>query len=255
MTASINTLTLPYADLPSRWGVTREQTPAGLWVVVPPVPSWRYLVKSHGWAVIPLGVAVTIAMTARVLRVPTWEPAVLTPVGLYSALFVVVSWHAWKRLRTRTVLRVTHDEVTIALVSPTGRSHTTAWPRRQVTDVKVNPFSGRLLVRAQGREMVEYKLSPNREVTDWVARVVHDAIVGGDFQPDTLAAGPAKPLTVPFTSGPARSVLSAAGTCLALAGALLLIIPGTRPLGLLLMVVAAVPLGIVLGTQEKEFYP
>ena len=105
MTATANLL--PYADLPSRWGVTREQTPAGLWVVVPPVPSWRYMVKSHGWAVIPFGAALALAMTAFFFRSPMYEPAVLEPIGIYGSLFVLVAWHAWRRLRTRTVFRVT----------------------------------------------------------------------------------------------------------------------------------------------------
>jgi hypothetical protein len=128
MTASINML--PYADLPSRWGVTREQTPAGLWVVVPPVPSWRYLVKSHGWAVIPFGAALALAATAFFFRSPMYEPAVLEPIGFYGSLFVLVAWHAWRRLRTRTVFRVTHDELAITLLSPRGRGRTVTWPRR-----------------------------------------------------------------------------------------------------------------------------
>jgi hypothetical protein len=102
--------------------------------------------------------------------------------------------------------------------------------------------------------MVEYKLSPSREVTAWVAETVSAAVVHGKFEPDTEDTGPAKLLTIPFATGPARSMLSATGTCLALGGALLLLVPGTQPLGLLFMIVAAVPLGMVLGTQNKEFY-
>src|SRR4051812_38504602 len=59
VTAPTTPFPLPYAGPPSRWGVTREQPATGLWVIVPPVPSLRYLVKSHGWAVIPLGLALT----------------------------------------------------------------------------------------------------------------------------------------------------------------------------------------------------
>jgi hypothetical protein len=254
MTASTSTLTLPYADLPSRWGVTREQTPAGLWVVVPPVPSLRYLVKSHGWAVIPLGVALTLATTTFFFQSPAHEPAVLPLIGFYGSLFVLVTWHAWRRLRTRTVFRVTHDELTITLMSPGGRGRTVTWPRREVTDVKVNSYSGQLLVRAHGREMVEYKLSPSREVTEWVAEAVNAAVIDGKFEPDAGDAGPTKLLTTPFATGRARSILSAAGTCLVLGGALLLLVPGIQPFGLLLMIVAAVPLGMALGTQNKEFY-
>jgi hypothetical protein len=210
--------------------------------------------RSHGWAVIPLGFALTLATTTFFFRSPVYEPSVLPPIGIYGSLFVLVAWHAWRRLHTRTVFRVTHDELTITLLSARGRGRTATWARREVTDVKVNSFSGQLLVRAHGREMVEYKLSPSREVTEWVAETVSAAVVDGKFKPDAGDAGPAKLLTIPFTTGPARSILSAMGTCLALGGALLLLVPGIRPLGLLLMIVAAVPLGMVLGTQEKKFY-
>ena len=156
---------LPYADLPARWGVSCERTPAGLWVVVPPVPNWRYLIKSHGWVAIPFAIALcSVSMTLIGAPARDWE--LLWPVGFYSTVFVIVFWHAWYRLRTGTLLRVTHDELTIALVAPTGRCRATSWPRAAVTEVKVNPFSGRLLVRAAGRDMAEFSLSPSARAND-----------------------------------------------------------------------------------------
>jgi hypothetical protein len=220
MTASANTLTLPYADLPARWGVSCERTPAGLSVVVPPVPSWRYLVKSHGWIVIPFGIVLASAIVVRVLRLPTPLANVLWPLALWSVVLPVVAWSAWHRLRTRTVLRVTRDEFIIALVAPTGRCRAMRWPRSQVTDVKINPFSGKLLVRAEGHELTEHLLCPNAEVNEWLADAVRRAVFDGEFAPaDPADSGESDLVNAAAEKGHARAALSAVGFCLAAVGA------------------------------------
>jgi hypothetical protein len=248
---------LAYADLPARWGITREQTPTGLWVTVPPLPSWHHLVRSHGWGVGLLVYALILPLFELFDRSRPADPGLLIPVCLYGPLRLLVLWHAWSRLRTRTMLRVTRDVLTIARVSPAGRCNPVTWPKRIVTEIKRNPFSGKLLVRATGREMTEFPLSPNRDITDWVADTVRHGVFEEEFEcADVTDRGPLDSLKAAARRTHTRSVLSAIGFCLATVGVALLVVPGLIPfgLGLGLIFIAAVPLGIAMGTQEKKFY-
>jgi hypothetical protein len=246
---------LAYADLPARWGITREQTPVGLWVTVPPVPSWRYLARSHGWGILLLLYALSIPAIELFRSAPSVDPALAFPLCLYGSLLALVLWHAWSRLRTRTVLRVTRDALTVARVSPAGRCNPVTWARQIVTEIKRNPFSGKLLVRATGREMTEIPLSPNRDITDWVADAIRQGVFEGEFEPaDISDGGPKDPLNAGTRRAHVRSVLSALGFGLATIGVVLLLAPGLMPIGLGLIFISAVPLGIAMGTQKKELY-
>lgn len=248
---------LAYADLPARWGITREQTPTGLWVTVPPVPSWHHLVRSHGWGVGLLVYAVSFPFSELFDRSRPADPTLVFPVCFHGCLLVLVLWHAWSRLRTRTVLRVTRDALTIARVSPAGRCNPVAWPRQIVTEIKRNPFSGKLLVRATGCEMTEFPLSPNRDITNWVADTVRHGVFEEEFEQADVSDGDGGPLDLLNAAARrarARSILSVLGFCLVTVGVALLLVPGLIPFGLGLIFISAVPLGLAMGTQEKKFY-
>src|SRR5205823_5486679 len=113
---------LDYADLPARWGVCAERDPACLRVIVPPVPNWRYLVRSHLWGVLLFGFGLCSA-AATALTAP-FSPVNFVGVGIWTTLLAVVVAHAYARLRTRTILLVTADALTVTTCGPFGRALT-----------------------------------------------------------------------------------------------------------------------------------
>ena len=127
------------------------------------------------------------------------------------------------------------------------------WPRREVTDVKVNSYSGQLLVRAHGREMVEYKLSPSREVTEWVARRLTEAL----HAPLETAPTPSVPPSSLAGEKPAleagKRLVVGLSACMFGVGVVMFCL-GLPVFGWFLILASAVSAGLTLGTQDKEYY-
>lgn len=189
-------LVVPYASLPTRWGVTCTHDDAGgLRVVVPAVPGWRHLELRYRWYAATCLILIGL-LTLAVVRDranPRTGPGDYA--FLYLLLVAVAVVPPWARLCTRTVFLVAGDVLRIHVVAPLGRGHRMMWDRHTVTAVKRAPHSNKLLVRATGRQMTEYAVSPNAQVTEWVAGTVGDAVFAGRaMRTDTETDPPAAPV-------------------------------------------------------------
>src|SRR5260221_3749615 len=173
------TSTIPifkYADPAARWGVSSQRRPQGLRVVVPPVPGWRYLPRWYSVAGTAMTIftffPVTVAITNKL---PIAD--VLPPIIIYGCIALFIFTCALWRLHERTIIDVTHDELAIVLVGPWRQWRRTAWPRKQIADVKRNPSNGKLVIRITGHDFVEYFLSANPQVTQSVADEVSRSVI------------------------------------------------------------------------------
>jgi hypothetical protein len=253
----IPTTVLPYGDLPTRWGVTSEKHATGLRIVIPPVPGWRHRPKTYGLIVLPLYGLCATGFNCIVDSSATDGalPALLMHGVIVAGIVAEALW----RLSRRTIIDVTAEELAIAVVNRAGVGRRTVWPRPSINEVKINLSSGKLLIRIPGKDLVEYFISSNAQVTAWVAEKVSAAIFQETFQP--VGEG------LPFPEVSDKKDPFAVGVALGIGGLLLM---GAGPIvavftsgnrsdwyclgacsGLAVLVMAA---GITAGTQERDFY-
>jgi hypothetical protein len=251
---------LPYADLPDRWGVTLERGEHFVRVTVPPVPL-RHL--GLGFF---LGGGL-LAGCCFVLGVIAWRSKAagdyLFPVVLYLAAFGAVVVAAVLRMTRRTVIDVTPTRLLVRSVR-LHRSHVVQdWPRALIAEVRRNRSSGQMFVRVVGTEAADVYVSPSAEVTDWVARQIADAHAKLPVDPSTISSPseadrfdpPMTTASPPLRSRRARRALVGLGLAMFVGGAVMCAMDFPwQPIGFYLMLLAAAPIGIALGTQAKRTY-
>jgi hypothetical protein len=248
---------LPYADLPSRWGVSIERLPDGVRVVVPPVPGWRRLGAGFFVGGTMLA-AFLMIIVATSYNARDWATLVFNAL-LYGGGLVCVVLAARYRLRRRIVLEITRDLVAATHLSGARARGRAAWPRAKVREIKLNSSKGKLIVRVTGADFVEMYLGPNRELNAYVADVLAAALrepiqpvrSGAEDEPGTTAETSFDGVRSPAW----RRVLLALAAVMAAAGVVLMISPVTAaPLGFYLLLFGSAPAGIALGTRERAFY-
>src|SRR5690242_7734607 len=119
---------LPYADAPSRWGISSQLRPGGLRIVIPPIRSWRHLPKAY------LGLLFPAFMTAFPLAQMLTSPGssrsdFLPPIIMHGTITLAIIAHALWRMRQRLVIDVTAAQVAVAVVNPSGRGRRAVWAR------------------------------------------------------------------------------------------------------------------------------
>ena len=109
------------------------------------------------------------------------------------------------------------------------------------------------MVRITGRDYVDIFVSPHREVTEWVARTIDDAL-RGTAQVDAPVPDAPRAYDGARTRR-SRVALMALGMFMITAGVTMLLqgFPWTVP-GVYVLIFAAAPFGLAFGTREKEFY-
>jgi hypothetical protein len=254
--------TLPYADLPSRWGICVERNEDGVRVVVPPVPDWRRLSAGFfvGGAILAF---VLLSMVVPAMYWHEWLP-VLPSLAVYGGGLLWVVLAARHRLRRRIVLEVSGRAVSATQTSGGRAGRRREWPRAGVSEIKLNPGNGKLIIRVTGVAFVELYLGPDRalnaHVADTLAAALREPLraLPASGAESSQIAPPAHPPTHDGVRSRAlRRVLLAASLVMAAAGALLTFLPlplPARPMGFYLLLFSAAPAGVALGTQDKEFY-
>jgi hypothetical protein len=250
---------LPYADLPSRWGIRLDRQEDSLQISVPPVPSLWHLpigVKLGGFYLGFYVMAIPVMLMTKPAPRAGDLAGIIVMMLLYGGGFLALCSYAFRRLYWRTIFQVTPETLAIQRfdgreIRGGGRS----WPRSQVIEVKLNRFTGLLLIRIVGRDFVEVYVSPNKQATQWVAEQIALALSSIAISNQRVKPSPITVEDLPMKPGPARTVLVAIATCLGAIGLFLLFFGGPfSSLSFFLFLVAAVPAGIALGHQDKQFY-
>ena len=195
-----------------------------------------------------------------------YDTADLTPLiantVVYGGGLLWVILAAWYRLRRRIVFEVTQSTVSATHLWGRGAGRRVEWPRAKVSEIKLNSSNAKLIVRVTGVAFVELYLGPNRQLNVHVADVL-SAALREPLRAEVI--DPAEPLrgaTPGATSSQdgvrsrtTRRALLAAAAIMAAAGVVMMFLPlPFGPLGIYLVLFAAAPVGIAMGTQEKKFW-
>lgn len=238
---------LNYADLPNQWGVVCHSSDLGVVrVIVPPLPSWRHLHK--GFFIGGVVLAVLVAWISYEVIVRSHLEAIPSLIACGAALFAL-ALVAVHRLRGRLAFELDSKQLVLRNSLQAGSR---SWPRGNIAEIRMNRSNGKLLIRVRGRELIDVDISPSREVTEYVAVVLNDALRVAPPRPTALATDSCLP---PTTAMIGRAigvfgfgVLFAASVVMMFVGGIMAV------LGVYLMLFSVVPLGIAFGVHEKEFY-
>lgn len=169
---------LPYADLPSRWGIVLDRTPERLLIVIPLAHRWR-----SPEVVIPLIIAAAFFSAALYLLLVTALPRLLAGQLATTGLFIGVAagMYLWKS-RKPVIIELTSSEL-IFRNAPfsrhEGQSHVQRdlfLPREGIYDVKYVAHSGHLVIRIRGRELIETRPLPDPRLLQWLATELRAAL-------------------------------------------------------------------------------
>jgi hypothetical protein len=248
---------LQYSDLPARWGIAIESDAQGFRLVVPPVPAWHLLPRAYlnGFLVL-VGLVASNVVPPLLHRPPQWDN-VLPPL-IVDALFVTcfVSM-AYYRLYRWAAFEITAERFRFIPWGVLGGASLGDWPRVDVVEARANAFNGKLILRIRGQDPIEIFVSANRRVAQFVAEKLAEALARS-YEPAPLSAQPATPTVFAVNRLPACWQRTATSAAIYAMLALLPVVWCMWPtVGLLLLgtvILAAIPLGICLGTQRKDFY-
>jgi hypothetical protein len=247
---------LQYPDLPTRWGIAIESDAQRFRLVVPPVPGWRLLPRAYLTGLIVLTVLFASNIVPPLLHRPVrWEdvypPLIIN--GLFATCLLGMAYH---RLYRWTLFEVTADRFRIIPWGVLGGASPGDWPRGDILEARANAFNGKLILRIRGQDPLEVFVSANRKVAQFVADQLADALT----RQYEVAPNSAQVATI--GDGNWRSASSrqrtATNAAIYMMLALLLVAWCVWPtVGLVLLAaifLAAIPLGISIGTQRKDFY-
>lgn len=148
---------LGYADPPAQLGVNVIHDGDAVFVIVPPPTGLRMLITPHVPAIVVCGIYVAIGI----------QDGKIFPVPLFA--FPVILGHYAYTFWRRRVFKISPQEVAFGRVKNAGYGWEQRWQRSEIGEIKVNPYSGKLVVRVTGKDMQEYFISHNRAITQYVA--------------------------------------------------------------------------------------
>jgi hypothetical protein len=236
---------LQYADRVTQYGVASLRQADLVRVVVPPVRRIRDL----GWAypigtIILLcffGISVVPAVTLHEYVAGLINGAICFG-GLVLMLLVLIY-----ELRRRIIFEVTAEQFRVTYAGIPGTSRA-VWPRAAVEQARIVPSTGKLWLRIRGQDSLEIYLGSDRDANEYVAKTLTDALAAPLVKSDSAE-------TAPEVQTGRRSL-----PVVAVVISLLMVVAGVilcfyiTPCACYLLLLSPVPLGIALGTQNKEYY-
>ena len=261
---TLETTKIPYADLLARWGVTQQSDQHSLRITVPPIPSIRYLPRGLQLSILFIGftasVFVVAAFQAFWIRKRASDDFVAFAVnaGIHSLAELTLLVIARQRLRYRMLIEVTSTHLNITRMWRSRASSIRSIPRTAIGVVKRNRDNGKLTIQITGIELFEIFVSPNPDVTEWVAHTISSALAE---IPVSVSAEP--PPTAremqhagPLPRGSVRTLLLCLAGFIAIVGLIMVFMgqPWTS-MSLFAFLIASIPAGIAMGTQDKEVWP
>jgi hypothetical protein len=245
--------TLQYADLPARWGVSIEESPSAVRISVQPTFGLGSVFAAYQKAAIVFFLLLALGLLTVVMQRQIEWSAVAANTMVYGMPLLIIAMIVRARLRCRTVFEVTPDHVTYAKVWPSGRGDTTSWPRQRIGYAKLNPYNDQMTLQIIGQNLLQIWVSPNREVTAFVADKLDEALRTVTRESDTGVSS-LPPLAVPPRSLPRWLLLTMSALMACTGIAIMVSDTAVFPLGVYLVLLAAFPIGIAFGTQPKKFW-
>lgn len=241
--------TLQYAGLPAQWGVSVEQEPAFVRVVVQP-QGWRSIHIGYITGLLLLSLQTVISVSVVLMEKPV-EWGALASASLYLIPIAAILAVVWMRARQRLVFMVTADRLVYAALWPSGNGRITSWPLASLAGVAFGPDGKRLIVRQPGRDTIELHVSPHADVAKYVVDLIAAAVAHPPVEPSNVDALLPMPRR---RRSPRRAVLAFCAFIGIAVVALTIRWPEGIGAWVYLFILAAIPAGIVFGTQPKKFW-
>ena len=247
--------TLQYADLTARWGVSIEASPSAFRVAVQPTWGWGSVFAAYQKAAIVFFVLLALSVLTVLTQAPLEWPALAANALIYGMPLVIIATVVHARLRRRVVFEVTPDRVSYATLWPSGRGETMSWPRERIGYAKLNPYDHKMTLQIIGLDLLQVWISPKREVTEFVANKLDEALRTMPREPIPVGGGMPLPLlavrsrSLPRWAAFVISILMACGGVALIANQ-----AAVAPLGAYLLLLSPFPIGIAYGTQPKKFW-
>jgi len=225
-------------------------------VIVPPVPSLWRLPRCYKINFALLMLFTAYQLTPLIIHARGSLPNLSGFAGMLivdSILYFALFGMAYLRTHRWTSFEVTANRFQIFFRMFQGESLQVDLPRHDLLEVKFNRFNGKLIVRMQGRDRREFFISGNMEVTRNVVDQLRAALeLNLQSLPNAPEITPADRLIAAAGHG---WVLTGIGVVTVALLAAMFLWPLAGLVLLAIGVAMSIPLGILMGTQEKDFYP
>ena len=238
--------TLSYADAFTRWGVVVEKTPAHFRIIIPPLPSIAYL---HRGFLIGGTILLSMIVLTLLQMAITRDWSYLTGSAVYTIALIILVAVAYHRLCRRLVLQVDANDVTLLDIAGSSmQKH--AWPRTEVSEIKLNRSNNQLLIWITGKDLFEIYATPDPSITEAIAALANEALHTSFESSDQPRS-----LRLPHRASPlVRKVLINTTLAMLALGLVMLFLGFPWVIFGYLLLFSGIPAGIALGTQPKEYY-
>jgi hypothetical protein len=235
-------------------GVVVRRDPHHVEIIVAPVEKWAALPRGLRLA-IPIVLLIILWQAAVILSTNRYDwTLALSNTVIYGGVIVAIVALAYVRLHRWLRFIVTADR--FYLIRRVGglSETTTSWRRTRLLAATVSAVNGKLLLRILGQDTLEIFVATDRAAARHVAETL-EAARNERFEPVT-SAGVAPVLDRPPSPSrrAQRLALAAATAAGAILAILFLIGHPVAQIALAAAVLAAIPLGIRYGTQDKDYY-
>ena len=155
------------------------------------------------------------------------------------------------------ILEVNRDHFRLLQIRHRVGSVSGEWPRDRISDAHINRYDGKLRFNLQGDDPVEISLSISRQANEWIVERLNLALRETSApEQGHGSVDYASPFV--FSDTAARSVrrerIALVICAIMMAIGVCMFFTPLGPLGIYMIIFAAIPVGIVLGTQKKEFW-
>jgi hypothetical protein len=247
----------------TNWGIDIHDKPDQFRVSIPPVTRISSLPSSYRRATLAWLTCGGLVFTSVAMAAPTEGgnlAGVIPPLVEFVIVGAIIVSMAWYRMNRQLTIELSAHW--LSLLNGDGQP-TRRWRRADLIEIKANRFNGKLVVRARDQEMGQLFIGADRDMAVFVAEQLRAALTRpAAHLPQPAPAGdpvPAEPAPAPPPAAPFSSGQITIGLALVTIATIVLIAVAfvSPTLGCVLIggcVLAAIPLGIRLGTQDKDIW-
>jgi len=243
------------------WRIVVESRGSVTRIHIPPVRRWRDLPRSYWWILLPLFFATFASIDALVARYHKNMQefyGVMPTAAMYSIITGLIALLAAYRLQRYIILEINPTQFRVLHAHHDRAAPRITLQRSEIGQIRVSRSDGKLYVPVTQGDSFEIFLTSSSEVNQWIGEAVAKALQGNLMESTSTSQG--IDYASPYTSEetpvqPTRSRRFLIGTSFVLIGvAIVLFCTPIAPAGFILLIAAAVPAGLGLGSQKKDYY-
>ena len=244
--------TLAYDRSLNREGVAIDREPGWFRLITP-----RAMLSSTrplAYALIAILFFLSTLTAAIMFQQPRGQRLEVIPAVVECAFFLLIAvLFVITRANQRFIFEVTPAHFVMTRIDFSSSRRRWIFRRDAITGINASVANGSLSIHARGQDLIELFISRDQRIVQQVAEELTNALrdTVGDFDrslPDLLEE--------PTVRRPAaRYALIATSVAIVIAGIVLIAMrPMLAPVGCYVLPLAGIPLGILYGTQKKDYY-